>query len=186
MNCFIMMKFRHLLQIFHHHGFIKKTACQLPGNTKGGSIIVPLTSCLTGLDSSVLQIKTKNCQLSYRWFQTSQTGGQWYSDTSPFSIPCYYRWCFTNVTKHYNYLQTQLHLIQTNLQSSKLLKKHMYRHKVIKNAKLIKARIKLKPFIDLDKRNNVLFALMFLKFFFSLSPKCCITLWPNLQRNSHL
>jgi hypothetical protein len=32
--------------------------------------------------------KNKNCQLSYSWFQTSQTGGQWYSDTSPFSIPC--------------------------------------------------------------------------------------------------
>jgi hypothetical protein len=29
------------------------------GNTKGGSITVPLTSCLTGLDSSVLQIKIK-------------------------------------------------------------------------------------------------------------------------------
>ncbi len=29
----------------------------------------------------------KNCQLSYSWFQTSQTEGQWYSDTSPFSIP---------------------------------------------------------------------------------------------------
>jgi hypothetical protein len=25
--------------------------------------------------------------LSYSCFQTSQTGGQWYSDTSPFSIP---------------------------------------------------------------------------------------------------
>jgi hypothetical protein len=32
--------------------------------------------------------KNKNCQLSYRWFQTSQTGGQWCSDTSAFSIPC--------------------------------------------------------------------------------------------------
>jgi hypothetical protein len=30
-----------------------------PGNTKGGSITVPLTSYLTGLDWSVLQIKTK-------------------------------------------------------------------------------------------------------------------------------
>jgi hypothetical protein len=30
-----------------------------PGNTKGGSITVPLTSCLTGLDKSVLQLKTK-------------------------------------------------------------------------------------------------------------------------------
>jgi hypothetical protein len=29
------------------------------GNTKGGSITVPLTSYLTGLDKSVLQIKTK-------------------------------------------------------------------------------------------------------------------------------
>jgi hypothetical protein len=29
------------------------------GNIKGGSIIVPLTTCLTGLDESVLQIKTK-------------------------------------------------------------------------------------------------------------------------------
>ena len=31
--------------------------------------------------------KNKNCQLSHSWFQTSQTGGQQYSDTSPFSIP---------------------------------------------------------------------------------------------------
>ncbi len=30
-----------------------------PGNTKGGSITVQLTSCLTGLDLFVLQIKTK-------------------------------------------------------------------------------------------------------------------------------
>ncbi len=32
--------------------------------------------------------KNKNCQLSYSKFQNSQTGGQWNSDTSPFSIPC--------------------------------------------------------------------------------------------------
>ncbi len=31
--------------------------------------------------------KIKNCQLSYSRFQTSQTGGQRYSDTSPFSTP---------------------------------------------------------------------------------------------------
>ncbi len=30
-----------------------------PGNTKGGSITVLLTSCFTGLEWSVLQIKTK-------------------------------------------------------------------------------------------------------------------------------
>jgi hypothetical protein len=32
----------------------------LAGNTKGGSITVLLTSCLSGLDWPVLQIKTKN------------------------------------------------------------------------------------------------------------------------------
>ena len=31
----------------------------LPGITKGGSITAPLTSCLTGLDESVLEIKAK-------------------------------------------------------------------------------------------------------------------------------
>ncbi len=31
-------------------------------------------------------------------------------------------------TRHYNYLQTHLHLLQTNLQASKLLKAHMYSH----------------------------------------------------------
>jgi hypothetical protein len=40
-------------------------SCPQGGNTKGGSIIVPFTSCLTGLDKPVLQIKNKNCQLSY-------------------------------------------------------------------------------------------------------------------------
>jgi hypothetical protein len=54
------------------------------GNAKGGRITVPLTSCLTGWDSPVIQ---KNCQFSYSWFHTSQTGGQSYSDTPPFSIP---------------------------------------------------------------------------------------------------
>ncbi len=32
--------------------------------------------------------KNKYCQLSISWFQTSQTGGQRYSDTSHFSVPC--------------------------------------------------------------------------------------------------
>ncbi len=32
--------------------------------------------------------KNKNFELSYSWFQTSQTGGHQYSDTSPVSIPC--------------------------------------------------------------------------------------------------
>ena len=51
------------------------------GTTKVGSITVLLTSCLTGLESAVC------FHLQNRLIQTSQTGGQWYSDTSPFSIP---------------------------------------------------------------------------------------------------
>ncbi len=31
--------------------------------------------------------RKKNCLLSSSWFQNNQTGGQWYSNTSPFSIP---------------------------------------------------------------------------------------------------
>ncbi len=38
---------------------LERPARAKPGNTKGGSITVQLTSCLTGLDWSVLQIKTK-------------------------------------------------------------------------------------------------------------------------------
>ncbi len=70
-----------------------------PGNTKGGSITVPLTSCLTGLESA-----DNFCfYLQNRIIQTSQTGGQWYSDTSTFSIPCFDYYypknkCFQNFT----------------------------------------------------------------------------------------
>jgi hypothetical protein len=44
-------------------------------NTKGGSITVPLTSCLTGLESAVRQLTL--CFYSQnRLIQTGQTGGQ--------------------------------------------------------------------------------------------------------------
>ncbi len=56
------------------------------GNIKGGSITVPLTSCLNGLESAVCQLTIFFSQ--NRLIQTSQTGGQWYNDISPFSIPC--------------------------------------------------------------------------------------------------
>ncbi len=55
------------------------------GNTKEGGIPVPSTSCLTGLES-----------MKNRLIQTSQTGGQQYSDTSPFSIPCYMSTTYKN------------------------------------------------------------------------------------------
>ncbi len=57
----------------------------LPGNTKGGSIPLLLTSCLTGLDWSVLQIKTKMSFVIK--LILNPTGGQWYSNTSHISIP---------------------------------------------------------------------------------------------------
>ncbi len=57
-------------------------------------------------------------------------------------------------TKHYNHLQTQLHLIQTNLQASKILITHLYRHKMI-----IKTWINLKLFITVTLQRR------FLKFF---------------------
>ncbi len=57
------------------------------GNTKGGSITVPLTSCLTGLESGVWQMTFFLFYLQNRLIQISQTGGQRYGDTCPFSIP---------------------------------------------------------------------------------------------------
>jgi hypothetical protein len=56
----------------------------------GGSITVLLTSCLAGLDNSVLQIKTKIVSCHTADSKTSQTEGQRYSDTSPLNIPCLY------------------------------------------------------------------------------------------------
>ena len=52
------------------------------GILKGGSITVLLTSCLTGLESSMT---TDNLcfYLQDRLIQSGQTGGQQYSDTSP-------------------------------------------------------------------------------------------------------
>jgi hypothetical protein len=48
-----------------------------PGNTKGGSITVPLTSCLTGLDWSVLQIKAKfiSCHTAYSKLVKQEVNG---------------------------------------------------------------------------------------------------------------
>jgi hypothetical protein len=57
------------------------------GNTKGGSITVPLTSCLTGLELAVWQL-TIFVLLTKQTNPNQSTGGQMYSDTSPFSIPC--------------------------------------------------------------------------------------------------
>ncbi len=55
----------------------------LPENTKRGKY-----HCTFDLFRLVCFANiNKNCQLSYSWFQTSQTVGQWYSDTSPYLEP---------------------------------------------------------------------------------------------------
>jgi hypothetical protein len=64
--------------------WVKHLSCAQPGNTKGEGTIDHLFDQF-GL--VCLANKNKNCKLSYSWFQTSQTGGQPYSDASPFSIP---------------------------------------------------------------------------------------------------
>jgi len=60
-----------------------KAMSYVSGNTIGGSISVQLTSSLTGLESAV----NFGFYFQNRLMQTSQTGGQWYSDSSLFSIP---------------------------------------------------------------------------------------------------
>ncbi len=57
------------------------------GNSKGENITVPLTSCLTSLESVEWQLTIFCFYLQNRLIQTSQTGGQQYSDTFPYSIP---------------------------------------------------------------------------------------------------
>jgi hypothetical protein len=75
----------------HWQRLLAKTSgiwwCDFAGNTKRGSITVPLTSGLTGKESAVLQMAFFVFYLQNRLIQTTQTGGQQYGDTSPFSIP---------------------------------------------------------------------------------------------------
>ncbi len=58
------------------------------GNTKGGSIAVLLTSCLTSLDKPVLQIKTKivSCHTTDSKPVKQEVNGT--VILPPFSIPC--------------------------------------------------------------------------------------------------
>jgi hypothetical protein len=71
----------------------KKFSLSYSGNTKGGSITCTFDLLFDWFGLVCFANKNKNCQLSYGRFQTSQTGGQWYSDTSPFSIPALFIPC---------------------------------------------------------------------------------------------
>ncbi len=59
------------------------------GHTKGGSITVPLTPLFDWFGISCMTTDNFCFQLQNRLIQTRKAGGQQYSDTSPFSIPCH-------------------------------------------------------------------------------------------------
>ncbi len=60
----------------------------MSGNTKRGEHHCTVDLLFDWFGLVCFANNNKNCQLSYSLFQTSQTGGQQYSNTSPFSIPC--------------------------------------------------------------------------------------------------
>ncbi len=64
--------------------------------------------------------------MSYSWFQTSKTGGQRYSDTSPFSIP----WLETNAVAYnvWSFFKEIFFIVsqQTLLESSHDLKQRIH------------------------------------------------------------
>ncbi len=72
-----------MLNVVEPHRLKRATA----ENTKVGSITVPLTSCFDWFGISCITTDNFCFYLQNRLIQTSQTGGQQYSDTSPFSIP---------------------------------------------------------------------------------------------------
>jgi len=61
---------------------------QAPGNTKGGKYHSTIDLLFDWFVISCMKTDTFCFYLQNRLIQTSQTGGQWYSDTTPFSIPC--------------------------------------------------------------------------------------------------
>ncbi len=58
------------------------------GNTKGGKYHSAVDLLFDWFVISCMTTGKFSFYLQNRLIQTSQTGGQWYSDTSPFSIPC--------------------------------------------------------------------------------------------------
>jgi hypothetical protein len=64
--------------------------CPTTGNTKGGSISVQLTSCLTGLDYPVLQLKAKivSCYTAYSKPVKQEVNGT--VILPPFVFPAHY------------------------------------------------------------------------------------------------
>ncbi len=63
-----------------------------PGNTKGGKYHCTVNLLFDWFEISCMTTDNFCFRLQNRLIQTSQTGGQQYSDTSPFSIPCSNPW----------------------------------------------------------------------------------------------
>jgi len=61
-----------------------------PGNTKGGKYHCTIDLLFDWFGISGMTTDNFCFYLQNSIIQTSQTGGQWYSDTSPFSIPWLY------------------------------------------------------------------------------------------------
>ncbi len=59
-----------------------------PGNTKRGKYHCTIDLLFDWFGISCMTTDNFCCYFINRLIQTSQTGGQWYSETSPFSIPC--------------------------------------------------------------------------------------------------
>jgi len=58
------------------------------GNTKDGKYHCTIDLLFDWLGIGCMTTENFCFYLQNRLIQTSNTGGQWYSDTSPFSIPC--------------------------------------------------------------------------------------------------
>ncbi len=63
------------------------TMCITAGNTKGGKYHCTVDLLFDWFGISCMTTDNFCFYLQNRLIQTSQTGGQWYSDTSPLSIP---------------------------------------------------------------------------------------------------
>ncbi len=67
-----------------------KALRHIPGNTKGGKYQCTIDLLFDWFGISCMTTDNFCFYLQNRLIQTSQTGGQQYSDASPFSIPCIY------------------------------------------------------------------------------------------------
>jgi len=65
----------------------------VPGNTKGGEYHCTVDLLFDWFGISCMTTDNFCFYLKNGLIQTSQTGSEWYSDTSPFSIPCLYYKC---------------------------------------------------------------------------------------------